>query len=161
MNIQFFNKYYTSHLLKAIIIVVLSFLQAGCFAPAIVTEFNSGCQLATKKLELKVSGAGTEVLVESILETSLNSQQCDTPECLLVVPLGALAISVTSLIVSGSIVVVGNTIHWLEKEGKCEHGTMRTIANRFVDSIKFAGGKAIQSTNDLMTWFKQHLGINY
>ncbi|EDN70731.1 conserved hypothetical protein [Beggiatoa sp. PS] len=140
--------------------MILPFLLASCFTPAIVTEFNSGCQLATKKLELKVSGAGTGALLES-LKGSLNSQQCSTPECLLVVPLGALAISVTSLVVSGSIVVVGNTIHWLEKEGKCEQGTMRSIVNQFVDSIKFIGGKTIQSTNDLMTWFKQHLGINY
>ena len=158
MNSLLLKKQYIFHILKPIIIVLLPFLLAGCFAPAIVTEFNSGCQLATKKLELKVSGANTAALIESLKGSS---SLCSTPECLLIIPLGTLAISVTSLVVSGSIVVVGNTIHWLEKEGKCEQGTMRSIVNQFVDSIKFIGGKTIQSTNDLMTWFKQHLGINY
>ena len=42
-------------------------------------------------------------------------------ECLLV----ALGVASTSYIVSGSIVVVGNTVHWIEKQGRCEDRFMR------------------------------------
>ena len=32
----------------------------------------------------------------------------------------ALGGATTSYIVSGSIAVVGNTVHWIEKKGRCE-----------------------------------------
>ena len=34
--------------------------------------------------------------------------------------LGGVFIVAASTLVSGSIVVVGNTVHWLEKQGKCD-----------------------------------------
>ena len=122
-------------------------------------ENNAGCQLVTKKLELVVSEEGTQTLIEGSLEGLLDSSNCHTPECLLLVPLGILAISVTSMIVSGSIVVAGNTIHWVEKQGKCENSLTQTVVNNFVTSIQNFDGIIIQTTTDLIWWFKQHLGI--
>jgi len=146
---------------RIIILVLLAFFIVGCFAPAIVTENNPTCQLVTRKLELVLLyEENSQALAEATLVgMSEASRMCQTAECLLIVPLSFFAISVTSVIVSGSIVVVGNTIHWIEKEGKCKNSTIRTIVNNFINSIKFVGGKTIQSTTELITWFKQHLGM--
>ncbi|MDM8558496.1 hypothetical protein [Candidatus Parabeggiatoa sp. HSG14] len=144
--------------IKISILILLSFLTVGCFSPAIVTERLPECQLMTKELKLVFSEEQTQALVAGALETMLNSaEHCNSPECLLIAPLGFFAISVTSMIVSGSIVVVGNSIHWIEKEGRCKNSTTRTIVNNLVDSVKFIGGQTIQSTNDLIGWFKQQL----
>jgi len=158
MNIQFINH---RRALRALsLLTVLSFFIVGCFAPSIVAEKNQACQLVTKKLELVLYEEGSQALTEGAFLGMLESPEaCQTPECLLIIPLGALAISVTSIIVSGSIVVVGNTIHWIEKEGTCKFSTTRTIVNNLINSIKAIGGKTIQSTSELITWFKQHLRI--
>ena len=141
--------------LSRITILTLLFLSiVGCFAPAIVTERKQECHLVTKKLDLVLSKKGSGALMGILLNPSLN---CQTPECLLIFPLSAIAVSVTSLIVSGSIVVVGNTIHWIEKEGRCENSTIQTLLNNFIGAIKAIGGKTIKSTTELITWFKQHL----
>ncbi|RKZ93427.1 MAG: hypothetical protein DRR19_01140 [Candidatus Parabeggiatoa sp. nov. 1] len=100
---------------RIILLTLLSFLIAGCFAPAIVAEKNHRCQLVTKKLKLTLSEEGTDILTGTF-----SSHGCQTPECLLIA-LGAVAVSAASLIVSGSIVVIGNTIHWIEKQGTCEN----------------------------------------
>ncbi|OAI51472.1 hypothetical protein AYO46_01400 [Betaproteobacteria bacterium SCGC AG-212-J23] len=39
---------------------------------------------------------------------------------LFLVAIGAVAAA--SVVISGSVVLVGNTIHWLEKQGKCPAG---------------------------------------
>jgi hypothetical protein len=141
--------------LSRIILLTLLFSSiVGCFAPAIVADRSQECQLVTKKLDLVLSKEGSGALMGILSNPSHN---CHTPECLLIFPLGAIAISVTSLIVSGSIVVAGNTIHWIEKEGRCENSTIQTLLNNFVGAIKTIGGKTIQSTTELITWFKQHL----
>jgi hypothetical protein len=144
------------------LLALLSFLIVGCFSPAILVEKNQSCQLVTKKLELVLYKEGSQALTSgAFLEMLIaSSEVCQTPECLLIIPLSVLAISVTSIIVSGSIVVVGNTIHWIEKEGKCQSSTTRTIMNNLINPIKTIGGKTIQSTGELITWFKQHLRID-
>ncbi|MDM8561896.1 hypothetical protein QUF54_00915 [Candidatus Marithioploca araucensis] len=159
MNLLFINN---RRALRAIsLLALLSFLIVGCFSPAIIAEKNQSCQLVTKKLELVLYEEGSQILTSGAFSGMLESSEvCQTPECLLIIPLSALAISVTSIIVSGSIVVIGNTIHWIEKEGKCQSSTTRTIVNNLINSIKTIGGKTIQSTSELITWFKQHLKID-
>ncbi len=159
MNLLFINN---RRALRAIsLLALLSFLIVGCFAPGIIAEKNQSCQLVTKKLELVLYEEGSQALTSGTFLGMLESSEaCQTPECLLIIPLSVLAISVTSIIVSGSIVVVGNTIHWIEKEGKCKSSTTRTIVNNLINSIKAIGGKTIQSTSELITWFKQHLRID-
>jgi hypothetical protein len=146
------NSRATRALKRISILTLLSFLFVGCFAPAIVADRNHNCQLATKKLTLTLSEEGTDALIGTLSDLS---HGCQKPECLLIIPLGVVAASATSIIVSGSIVVVGNTIHWVEKQGRCENSVTQTVVRGLVDSIKAIGGKTIQSTTDLITWFKE------
>lgn len=62
------------------------------------------------------------------------SARCHSDECeaLLIV---VAAIPVGSFIVSGSIVLVGNTVHWLEQQGRCDDGVIQTGLNKFLNLV--------------------------
>ena len=47
-------------------------------------------------------------------------------------------IPITTFLVSGSIVLVGNTVHWLEYQGSCDEGLVQSGINKFIpeDEIK-------------------------
>lgn len=146
---------------KITLLALLSLSTTGCFAPMMVSKHQPECQLATRQFELTLSGQGSQALTYMALEGMLDSSNgCHSPECLLIVPLGIFAVSATSLIVSGSIVVVGNTIHWIEKQGKCQNSLTQTLVNNVADSMTALGGKTIQSTTELMTWFRQRLEMD-
>ena len=67
---------------------------------------NENCELITKKMTIENRGEFP--------------QGCND-ECLLI----ALGVATTSYIVSGSIAVVGHTVHWIEKQGRCEDSYIR------------------------------------
>jgi hypothetical protein len=95
------------------IIILLTILTSCVFIPAVSGE-QSNCVLHTKKLELKGNGAeGAEGLM------------CGHEACLVLLA-AASAVTLSTLIVSGSIVLVGNTFHWIEKEGTCNEGYIKT-----------------------------------
>ena len=83
------------------------FFVSGCFyVPKIEKNKNENCDLITKKMTIENRGEFP--------------QGCND-ECLLI----ALGVTSTSYIVSGTITVVGNTIHWIEKQGRCEDSFIR------------------------------------
>jgi hypothetical protein len=82
-------------------IVALSLPMSGCFAyPKKIEYYDSDCNIEAKKWVL--------------LAESVNMGCQDTASCAAV-----LGVSAGSAIVSGSIVVAGNTVYWLEKQGRC------------------------------------------
>ena len=88
-------------ILKLTWFLVLLFV-SGCFyVPKIEENKNENCELITKKMTIENRGEFP--------------QGCND-ECLLI----ALGVATTSYIVSGSIAVVGNTVHLIEKKGRCE-----------------------------------------
>jgi len=90
-------------------IIAVSFFVSGCvFYPRTIEYYDAQCDIKYRKLVLET---------EAMKETCSGPRSND-PEghgCLALV----VAMSAGSAIVSGSIVVAGNTIYWLEKEGKC------------------------------------------
>lgn len=72
------------------------------FVPRTVNEHHNNCHLVTKKFTLE--------------EHQIGHLHCRNEGCLI-----ALIPSAVTLIVSGSVVLIGNTIHWLEKQGKCHN----------------------------------------
>ena len=81
---------------------VVIFFVSGCFyVPKVEENKNENCDLITKKMTIENRGEFP--------------QGCND-ECLLI----ALGVTSTSYIVSGTITVVGNTIHWIEKQGRSE-----------------------------------------
>lgn len=47
-----------------------------------------------------------------------------------------VAVSAGSLLVSGSIVVANNTVHWLEYQGTCSEGYLNKARLAFLDTFK-------------------------
>ena len=142
---------------RIIILILFNLLFVGCFVPKPVQEKGQQCELATKKLTLEYPEGEIGLTLDAIMSTGLVG--CHTPECLLV-PLGILAVPVGSFIVSGSIVVLGNTIHWIERQGRCEDSAIRAAVNDLVTAVTKAGGKAIQTEQELINWLKQQLQID-
>ncbi len=77
---------------------------AGCFYyPKQVSFYDSDCRIVARKLVLEETGIG------------MVSIQCQNEACLLpLIPVAA------SALIAGSIVVAGNVIFWLEKQGACQ-----------------------------------------
>jgi len=54
------------------------------------------------------------------------------PACL---PVLGIFVPAISTVVSGSIYIVGNTIHWLEYQGRCDSETIEIKAKALKDSL--------------------------
>ncbi len=84
-----------------IMVIAASVFVSSCVVyPKKVEFYDPECEIIVKKLTLKVE------MTQNICSFE--------EECLMI-----LGISAASAVVSGSIVVIGNTIYWLEKVGKC------------------------------------------
>ncbi len=107
--------------------------------------------MTTKKLTLDVlQPEGGLELTEALLDACDNNS--NGSECL-VIALAPAAISVGSFIVSGSIVIIGNSIHWIEEQGRCEESFLRRAVSKLAGSAKKAGGYVIKSGTDLLHYF--------
>jgi len=96
---------------KSLMILLLTiFLFASCaFIPEVTDEleYAQECDMVTKKLELTAKDMG------KVLD------HCDDPEVCLTLGLG---VPIGSFVFSGSVVVIGNTLHWLEYQTTCDEG---------------------------------------
>jgi hypothetical protein len=92
-----------------LIVLAISFFVSGCFfSPRTIEYYDAECDIKFR----------TVVLVNEEIKKDCSGQKLKDPQsegCFAVV----VAMSAGSAIVSGSIVVVGNTVYWLEKQGKC------------------------------------------
>ncbi len=75
------------------------------FLPKTVDLYDTECPTVSKQMEL-----------EPVQIAAIGS--CNQGDCAAqLVVVGAVAAA--SAVVSGSIVVVGNVVHWIEKQGRC------------------------------------------
>ena len=79
---------------------------AGCvYLPRTTNAYDEECQVETRHLRLEATQIGAI--------GSCNNRDC----AYVLVALGAVAAA--TAVVSGSIVLVGNVVYWLERQGKC------------------------------------------
>ena len=112
------------------------FIVSGCvFVPKIEENQNENCELITKSMtienEVKYSG-GCEGRCTEL----------------------ALGVAATTFIVSGSIVAVVNTVHWIEKMGTCEDSSIQEEINKLYKKTFAAGGYILKTSDDFMNWIK-------
>ena len=89
--------------MRVFLIILMCWNSAGCvFYPKQVEHYDFECKIKYKKLVLEQGELNN-------LRVNCSNEGCIA--LLLLIPLEAL--------VAGSIVVVGNTVYWLEKEGRC------------------------------------------
>ncbi len=97
---------------------VLACALSACIAvPVVDNEPNTAsCKTVTRSMSLKTVQVGAN---------------CHDEYCLAAV----LTISAGSVLISGSIVLTGNTVHWLEYQGTCSDGYLNTIRQQFLKTI--------------------------
>ncbi len=112
--------------MKYITILLASVLASCAFVPAVDEQhrYAQECDMYTRQLELKIEQ----------YDQFWNCQGGNLNECLLGVVIGLPAIT---FVVSGSVILIGNTLHWFEYEGTCEGGMVAEYVclfkNSFVD----------------------------
>ncbi len=94
-----------SGLRRASLLCAALLLQACVFVPRTVEIYDKGCQVSSRQMYVE------PILIGDFVD-------CFDESCAqFLVALGAVAAS--SVVVSGSIVIVGNAVYWFEKQGRC------------------------------------------
>lgn len=121
----------------------------GCFVPKPRDNDPNACKLVTKQYTLDFSAEeGGKIIAAS-------ARFCYDPTCILAAPLiTATVVSTCSFIVSGSIVVVGNTIHWIEGQGRCDDSATNKAIEQLKSTTKKLGGVVINTKDDAINWLK-------
>ncbi|HET7793682.1 MAG TPA: hypothetical protein VFL64_09890 [Rhizobacter sp.] len=86
--------------------LVSAALLVGCAYPKTIRVYDEECGITAKKMVLDVSGAGT-------------LGPCINYDCIAQLVTQAAFLG-ASTVVSGSIVVAGNVVYWLEKQKDCK-----------------------------------------
>lgn len=115
---------------KSIIVAFCTLFCSACaFQPTVATQqpYADNCQMQTKQLTL------SEVNMTNVISCQGHSH--DALACLVIQ--GVIA-PVGSFIISGSIVAVNNTFHWLEYHGTCDTTAISEKAEAFKETVKIA-----------------------
>lgn len=94
-------------------------LQTSCaFYPAVSPDqsYANDCEMKTRKLTLENEQLGF-----------FDCNQGSAEACLILVA----GVPVATLAVSGSVVLLGNTLHWVEYHGRCETGFVSKTLSKF------------------------------
>ncbi len=89
--------------------VFLPVLQACIVVPRTIEVYDANCNVMTKQMDLE------PVQIAAI-------RGCSNSGCTAVL-VAAGATAAASAVISGSIVIVGNVVYWLEKQGRCLQGS--------------------------------------
>ena len=66
-----------------------------------------------------------------------------------------MGVSIGWTVIAGSVVISGNTIHWLEKQGSCEESFLNNSLNKLYSSTVELGGIVVKSSSDLINYFSK------
>ena len=91
--------------MRASLTLAAALLQACVFLPRTETVIDPTCRIETKQMTLRVEQFGY-------------IGSCSGRECGAVLAILG-AITAGSMVVSGSIVIIGDVVYWLERQGKC------------------------------------------
>ena len=137
-----------------ILIFFLSIIIGGCLVIS-KTENSivNNCELVTNKWTLEIYNIGSnnecygcDEFVRGILECGGEVVEC--------VAIGA-NVSLGWTVIAGSVVVVGNTVHWLEKQGSCEDSLIKSSINKLYSSTLDLGGLVINSSSDFVNYLTE------
>ena len=127
---------------KCLILIVLSFLLTACaFYPKVAISQHTSCELVTKRL-----------IIDGFIGGIPDVSDCNDLDCILVILGGAAVIGIVSFVVTGSIVITGNTVHWIEQQGKCDNGIIIKAVNDLSESLISIGGWVVESKDDFLSW---------
>ena len=114
-------------ILKTLAAISLALMMSACVYVPVVDEHSadsSNCKTFTKSMSLNA------------IEMQGNiAPECRTGECAATALAAVVVVSAGSALISGSIVLTGNTIHWLEYQGTCSDGYLNKTKQLFLDSL--------------------------
>ena len=64
-------------------------------------------------------------------------------------------VSVGWTVVAASVVGMGNTVHWIEKQGRCEEKTLRNSKNLLYSKTVDVGGLVLDTGNDFVDFLSK------
>ena len=139
---------------KNIFILIQSLIFGSCLVlPKTETASVKNCELETKSWTLEVHEIGLNNecygcgdFVRGILECGGQIE-----ECVAIVA----TVSLGWTVIAGSVVVVGNTVHWLEKQGSCEDSLVKSSINKLYSSTIDLGGLVINSSSDFVNYLNE------
>ncbi|MDH5408394.1 MAG: hypothetical protein OEY00_07265 [Gammaproteobacteria bacterium] len=113
--------------MKFSILLICIFLSACAFYPAVDNNHTPKCNLITKRLTLDVEGD----------PSLINSSK--SPQDAMAIITATVAVGAVTAVISGSIVLVGNAIHWIEQEGTCDDGIIKRAIRELNESLQPSG----------------------
>ena len=131
---------------KKFLLISSSLLVVACAVVPVKkphSQRDVACGLSTHEWDLKMVQAGSY------------SANCNSPECVVSVGLVAAAATGITAIVSGSIVLVGNMIHWVEQQGDCDIDKLDNVVNEINKPLLDQGGKPIKTIDELEHEYKE------
>ena len=134
---------------------VFSFAIGSCLVlPKTENVSNEKCKLVTKSWTLEVHELGKHSNCDTNCgEFVRGIVDCSTSEdCIKMIAV----VSVGWTVVAASVVGVGNTVHWIEKQGRCEESTVRHSINQLYEKTDDVGGFVLETGNDFVDLFKQN-----
>ena len=115
---------------KIVVVALINFVSGCIVLPATRDGENSDCELVTREMYVDVHELGSfDPDADAVAEILVNAEGV-----LVFVAVSSVIFSV-SWIVSSSIVLVGNTIHWIETKGKCNARADDIVAVDVTDSF--------------------------
>ncbi len=128
-------------ILKVMLFICLSASLTGCFTVKKVDNpEDKRCNLVTKELELNYSKDLTQKM------GSGTDPRAVLPLLVVVPPI--------SFIVSGSVTVVGNAVHWIEKQGRCDDEEVTSFTNEHNEAVINKGGEVVETSDSFADWLK-------
>ena len=134
---------------------LFSFAIGSCLVlPKTENVSNEKCELVTKSWTLEVHELGKHSNCDANCgEFVRGIVDCSTSEdCIKMIAV----VSVGWTVVAASVVGVGNTVHWMEKQGRCEESTVRNSINLLYEKTVDVGGSVLETGNDFVDLFKQN-----
>lgn len=109
--------------LKNLLVASVPMILAACIVvPEKIKYYDKDCQVVSKRYTLTTQ----EIKMHGPIDNCSNEECVDEIAAAI---FGTVIIVPISAVVSGSIVIVGNTFYWLEKQGECRAVTTSGISN--------------------------------
>ena len=136
---------------KYIFILIQSLIFGSCLVlPKAEKASVKNCELETKSWTLEVHEIGLNNECYGCGDFVRGILECggEVEECVAIVA----TVSLGWTVIAGSVVVVGNTVHWLEKQGSCEDSLVKSSINKLYSSTIDLGGLVINTSSDFVNY---------
>ena len=132
------------------ILVMICLCSSCIMVPKVDRSNEPKCKLVTKKLTVDTKKAD----FRKLSDWRGGGGGGGDARAAIVVLAGIGIVYSTSAIISGSIMVTGNTIHWIEQEGTCDDGVIKETIDNLHSSLQSAGVWIATSAEEIADWFK-------